>query len=84
MACQLTKLSGWLSRSLSRDIVHQTAAGVDTVATQPGAIGASLRRPILQKSQCQPILCSNKRYLEIMRHYDACLQQHGDTARGTD
>ena len=28
--------------------------------------------------------CSNKNYLEIMRHYDACLQQHGDTARGAD
>src|SRR2546430_5347841 len=27
---------------------------------------------------------SNKEYLKIMRHYDACLQQHGDTARGAD
>jgi len=27
---------------------------------------------------------SSKDYLEIMRHYDACLQQHGDTARGAD
>jgi dTDP-4-amino-4,6-dideoxygalactose transaminase len=27
---------------------------------------------------------TNKRYLEIMHHYDACLLRHGDTARGAD
>jgi hypothetical protein len=27
---------------------------------------------------------SSQRYLEIMHHYDACLQRHGDTARGAD
>ena len=27
---------------------------------------------------------ANKRYLDIVRHYDACLQRHGDTARGAD
>src|SRR5438477_8613756 len=32
----------------------------------------------------KPMPHSNQDYLEIMRHYDACLQRHGDTARGAD
>ncbi len=54
------------------------------IATQDGAIGASLGRLFSQNSQRHLMPHSNKNYLEIMRHYDACLQQHGDTARGAD
>jgi dTDP-4-amino-4,6-dideoxygalactose transaminase len=43
-----------------------------------------IARRVPEISATTAVPCLDKSYIEIVRHYDACLRRHGDTAQGAD